>query len=129
MLTKPTDSTSCFKYVCSENAQDIFAVFRENAARAKQIVLWRNKDVCRTTPCSDLGFCLSLSCTVKPLFSIPWQPRYPKCLYRREKLTKNMQRFSRHLAILLLFYGGEWDTCMFGVLTAGFSGEKISDVS
>jgi len=33
------------------------------------------------------------------------------------------------MALLLLFYGGEWDTCMFGVLTAGFSGEKISDVS
>ena len=80
------------------------AVFRENAARAKEIVLWRNKGVCRTTPCSDLGFCLSLNCSVKPLFPIPWQPRYPKCLYRRrEKLTKNMQRFSRHLDLFPLF--------------------------
>jgi len=38
--------------------QDIYAVFCENAARVKEIVLWRNKDICRTTPCSDLGFCL-----------------------------------------------------------------------
>jgi len=61
MLTKPTDSSNFLFQICMhENAQDVFAVFCENAARAKEIVLWRNKDVCRTTPCSDLGFCLSL---------------------------------------------------------------------
>jgi len=46
MLTKITHSaTSCFKYVWSENAEDIFAVFRENAVRAKEIALWHCKDV------------------------------------------------------------------------------------
>ena len=108
MLTKPTDSTSCFKYVCSENAQDIFAVFRENAARAKEIVLWRNKYVCRTTPCSDMGFCLSLNCSVKPLFSIPWQPRYSKCLYRRrEKLKKEYAEVFKTFGPFATFLRGE----------------------
>ena len=51
----------------------------------RKLYLWRNKDVCRTTPCSDLGFCLSLNCSVKPLFSIPWQPRYPKCLLSKKR--------------------------------------------
>ena len=54
-------------------------------------------------------------------------PKMP--LSKREKLTKNMQSFPRHLVRFLLFYGGEWDTCMFGVFTAGFSGERISGVS
>ena len=46
MLTKTTHSaTSRFKYVWSENAEVIFAVFRENAVRAKEIALWRYKDV------------------------------------------------------------------------------------
>jgi len=44
MLTKTTHSaTSRFKYVWSENAEVIFAVFRENAVRAKEIALWRYK--------------------------------------------------------------------------------------
>jgi len=29
----------------SENAEDIFVVFRENTVKAMEIVLWRNKDV------------------------------------------------------------------------------------
>ena len=46
MLTETTHSaTSCFKYVWSENAKDMFADFRENAVRAKEIALWRYKDV------------------------------------------------------------------------------------
>jgi len=34
-------------YRCSwgENAENIFVVFRENTVKAKEIVLWRNKDV------------------------------------------------------------------------------------
>jgi len=40
-----------------------------------------------------------------------------------------MQNFPRHLVRFLLFYGGEWDTCMFGVFTAGSSGEITSGVS
>jgi len=36
-----------------------------------------------------------------------------------------MQNFPRQLARFLFFYGGEWDTCMFGVFTAGFSGERL----
>jgi len=49
MLTKTTHplkhATSCFTYVWSENSEDIFAVFRGNAVRAKEIALWCNKDV------------------------------------------------------------------------------------
>ena len=46
MLTKPTDSaTFCLKHVWSENADDIFVVFREYTVKAKEIVLWRNMDV------------------------------------------------------------------------------------
>jgi len=41
-----------------------------------------------------------------------------------------MQRFPRNEVLFLLFYGGEWDTCMFGVFAAGFSGEaQHSNVS
>jgi len=49
----------------------------------------------------------------------------PKCLYRnREKLAKNAE-FSNTIGPFPIFYGGEWDTCIFDVFTAGFSGEKI----
>jgi len=57
MLTKTTWSTNFLFQICmelkrgghlcgwSENAEDIFVCFRENTVRAKEIVLWRNKDV------------------------------------------------------------------------------------
>jgi len=41
-----------------------------------------------------------------------------------EKLTKNAE-FSNTIGQFPIFYGCEWDTCMFGVFTAGFSGETI----
>jgi len=33
--------------------------------------------------------------------------------------------FTRRIDPFPIFYGGEWDTCMFGVFTAGFSGERM----
>ena len=36
--------------------------------------------------------------------SIPWQPRFPKCLYsKREKLTKNAE-FSNTVGPFLIFF-------------------------
>jgi len=50
----------------------------------------------------------SLNCSVQPSFSIPWQPRFQKCLHRnREKLTKNAE-FSKTVSLFPIFYGGEW---------------------
>jgi len=43
----------------------------------------------------------------------------------KEKILQRMQSFPRHLVLFPLFCGGEWKTCMFGVFTAGFSGERI----
>ena len=100
---------------CSENGEDIFIIFGENMRQGNCIV---------AIPCSDLSFCFSLNCSVYSLFSIPWQPRFPKCLYRNRKVDKNAE-FSNTIGPFPIFYGGEWDTCMFGVFTAGFSGEKI----
>jgi len=46
MLTKPTDASNLvFQILWSENADDIFVVFRENTVKAMEIVLWRNKNV------------------------------------------------------------------------------------
>ena len=78
MLTKTTHSSNFLFQICMEwNAEDIFEVFRENAVRAKEIALWRYKDVVLDVKlfvtiralfvhysCSDLGFCLSLNCSV-----------------------------------------------------------------
>ena len=49
----------------------------------------------------------------------------PKMSLSKEKIWQKMQNFPRHLVRFPLFYGGEWKTCMFGVFTAGFSGERI----
>jgi len=35
-----------------------------------------------------------------------------------------MQSFPTQLVRFLFFYRGEWDTCVFDVFTAGFSGKK-----
>jgi len=46
MLTKPTNASNLlFQILWSENAEDVFVVFRENIVKAMEIVLWRNKDV------------------------------------------------------------------------------------
>jgi len=46
MLTKPTDASNLvFQILWSENADDIFVVFRENTVKAMEIVLWHNKNV------------------------------------------------------------------------------------
>ena len=70
-----------------------------------------------------LGLMLLLKLSVLLFFSIPWQHRFPKCLQQNwEKLTKNpVFQYSWSISY---FARGEWDTCMFGVFTAGFSGEK-----
>jgi len=39
-------------------------------------------------------------------------------------LTKNAELY-KTFGLFPTFFGGEWDTCMFGVFTAGFGGERI----
>jgi len=48
---------------------------------------------------------------------------------KKRKVGKEYAEVFKTFGPLPTFYEGEWDTCMFGVLTAGFSGEKISDFS
>jgi len=50
-------------------------------------------------------------------------------LSKKRKVDKEYAEVFKTFGHFLLFYGGKWDICMFGVLTAGFRGEKISDVS
>jgi len=93
--------------------------------RAKEVVLRRNKDVLLDV---ELFHARTSAFAFSNLFSlvfILWQPRFPKCLYRkREKLTKKAE-FSKTVGPFPIFYRGEWDTGMFGVFTAGFSGNRI----
>ena len=102
----------------SENAEDIFVVFRENAVNAKEIVLWRNKDVLLGVELHALTKLLSLAFI---FYSVAAQ----NVFIEKDKIWQRMQSFPRHLVRFLLFYGGEWNTCIFGVFTAGFSGERI----
>jgi len=74
----------------SENGEDIFVVFHENMRQGNCIV---------AIPRSDVSFCLSLNCSVQPLFSIPWQPRFPKCLYRNRKVDKKCRVFQHNWSV------------------------------
>jgi len=86
--------------------------------RAKEVVLWRNKDVLLDV---ELFHARTSSFSFPNLLSlvfILWQPRFPKCLYRkREKLTKNAD-FSKTVGPFPIFYGGKWDTGLFDVFTS-----------
>jgi len=69
-------------------------VFRENIRKGNCIV---------AIPCSDLSFCFSLNCSVYPVFSIPWQPRFPQCLYRNRKVDKKCRVFQHNWSVSYFF--------------------------
>jgi len=50
-------------------------------------------------------------------------------LSKKRKVDKQYAEVFKTLVRFLLFNGGEWDTCVFGVFTAGFSDERTSGVS
>jgi len=51
---------------------------------------------------------------------------FPKMsLSKQRKVDKECRVFQHSWSISYYFYGGECDTCMFGVFTAGFSGEQV----
>ena len=97
----------------SENGKDIFVIFHENMRQRNCIV---------AIPCSDLSFCYSLNCSAFILYSVA--ASFPKMSISKQKSWQKMQSFPTQLVRFLFFYGGERDTCMLGVFTAGFSGEK-----
>jgi len=103
MLTKPTDSSNFLFQICMQwkRAGHLCSFLWKCST-----VLWRNKDICRTTPCSDLGCCLSLNCSVKPLFSIPWQPRYQNVFIEEEKSWQRICRGFQDIWTLSYFFTG-----------------------
>jgi len=89
-------------------------------------VLWRNKDILLDVEL--LGLRLLLFLKLLSLAFIPYSvaASFPKMsLSKQRKVDKECRVFQHSWSDSYFFYGGECDTCMFSVFTAGFSGEQI----
>jgi len=104
MWAKTTDSSIFLFHICQPGVKTRRTSLQFFVKiRAKEVVLWRNKDVLLDV---ELFHARTSAFAFSNFFSlvfILWQPRFPKCLYRkREKLIKNAE-FSKTVGPFPIF--------------------------